>query len=580
MKPQLDPYYACRCFLVDLEPGLFSSEQLNQLNGWLRSRDLNRLTRSSDLLGAFSQSEARFAQVLLQVESFFKKNESIESGIDTDAAAFASFWESEERCHQTNLRLDAFYLEPDSNPDLKFKVDKMSQYISYVLGDFGTFLEEIPRRVRITSGATSTRKRTEAQPFKKVSLKPVCTPSAVKYIKPLLQFWGFDKMRPKLVSYNRVLAVLKNWKTKRTIAAEPEGNVALQLAFDSYAKDRLRAKAQIDLSDQSKNQEMARIGSITGFYATEDQTAASDSVCYNIVPLIFPYQWFRFLDDVRTPLMKLKGETHLKPYSKFSSMGNGSTFAIETLVFAAACYAVGSKDFSVYGDDIIIESRLSEDLRELLKFLGFVPNAEKSHSTGPYRESCGANWFRGQDITPFYVRNNGRAKHALCHLVNGLMSVGKPGGELWKYLRSFVDQRSLPFVPYNGISTSGVWMHPTFAYSQKLVRTVRRNGPWQPMYRAYVPSMELSKINDSRTYYLWFLDHCSDTEIKGIRWRNPRRDFQWNPQKYGCKDSSVTSVPAYRLKVVRKWVHWYPTSVGDSSKLFSWSSYLVERETW
>jgi hypothetical protein len=60
-------------------------------------------------------------------------------------------------------------------------------------------------------------------------------------------------------------------------------------------------------------------------------------------------------------------------------MGNGYTFTIETLVFAAICKSIGSRQFSVYGDDIIIETELYEPLVEMLSYLGFEVNKEKSH---------------------------------------------------------------------------------------------------------------------------------------------------------------------------------------------------------
>jgi hypothetical protein len=101
-------------------------------------------------------------------------------------------------------------------------------------------------------------------------------------------------------------------------------------------------------------------------------------------------------------------------YRKVSSMGNGFTFELQSLIFYSAIQAVFElcpklgvdRRCRVYGDDIIVPTPHARPLIELLSFLGFKTNEEKSFIDGPFRESCGKHYFLGHDVTPFYIREN------------------------------------------------------------------------------------------------------------------------------------------------------------------------------
>lgn len=89
-------------------------------------------------------------------------------------------------------------------------------------------------------------------------------------------------------------------------------------------------------------------------------------------------------------------------------MGNGTTFPVETLLFVAACHAINpqyrpGKDFTVYGDDIVYPSDKARDLLKLLRVLGFSRNVDKTFIDGPFRESCGEDWFGGVAVRPFVL---------------------------------------------------------------------------------------------------------------------------------------------------------------------------------
>jgi hypothetical protein len=543
----------------------------NLLLGRLRNRDYGLLaTCFTDL--ALDVTGAEAYRTLLQVQAFFKKNVCFTDPLAARLAALLSFEKGEQLCEATNNRLDDFYFQPSGSKeplDLELAVKKCQRYIARVLGYHRDFLEELPELIQVTAGATATRSRRRALPFLKVSKRLVCTPGAFPYLDNLSVYFGYGPLGGRLVGKNRVCFVPKSWKTERTIACEAEGNMFLQLAFDKYAKRRLR-KVGINLSDQTRNQELAKEGSIYGKFSTVDLSMASDTLGYNVVALLFNEEWFHYLRAIRSQSFEVY-PGRKEQYHKFSSMGNGSTFSVETLVFAAACHAVGSNHYSVYGDDIIIERAVVEDLLALLAFLGFVPNIEKTFIDGPFRESCGSHWYEGIDITPRYIAELDNRKATWCHLVNSMMAICDPNGSLIDYLSRLVRDKKLPLIPFNKDSMSGVWITPSSAYAKKLIQMRQK---WIPKVRAYQPTSKKSvKDWSSRSLFLWHLSAKRRVEendlvpwlMKLKYFGNPNSD----PTYKGESSRYTTSSHRYR----RKWVHWIPVA-GAPDQIHIWSELL------
>ena len=554
-------YDVSRCYLQDRKSKL-PADCWNTLHGWIRARDFQRLASCTSHF-TLDVTCVEGVRTLHQIEAFFKKNASFAVNLHTRLAAIIAFDEGEQICEETNARLDDYYCSsrvyqtslPSDDFDLPIKIRRAQQYIEKVLGPFPDFLRVIPELIQVTSGATATRSRRKAFPHLKISRRTVCTPGALPYLASLSEFFGYETFRAKLITSNRVAFVPKSWKTERTIACEAEGNMCLQLAFDKYAKRRLR-RFGINLSDQTRNQELAKEGSINGKLSTIDLSMASDTLAYNTVALLLPGEWFQYLRSIRSEGYALYPNQDEK-YHKFSSMGNGATFSLETLVFAALCSAVGSSAFSVYGDDIIIESELASDLIALLGFFGFVPNTEKSYTTGSFRESCGKSWYKGFDVTPRYIRDVDSRKATLCHVINCMMEISEPFGALEEYVHGLVREHKLPLVPYNEDSMSGVWIHPHFAYEKKLIVTpTRGKHAWIPRFKAYKPLARVNRVYDYRAYVLWFL-------------RN------WSRRSTEASDEA-TRYTTSSHKYVRKWVHWRPV-VGAPENLYWYSENLIHR---
>lgn len=541
-------YDACRHYLSDRTYTL-PAPVVAKLSGYLRARDVPKLASCSDLIPVAKQGrEGR--RTLLQVEAFFKKASIFADPTRCRETAITSFLRGEEMCRASNRRIDSFYFDHDhSDPDIELWINRMVKHIGKVLGPFDTFLRSLPEYIKVTSGATASRSRKDSLRPLRLSKRAECYPGSLPYLDALSKFFGYGSFKGKVTRTNRVEFVPKNYKTDRTIACEPEGAVALQLAFDRFTKMRLR-KFGIDLSDQSRNQDLAREGSIYDNLSTIDLSMASDTVSFNAVALLLPNDWLTFLKRNRA---EFGGGSVDCKYAKFSSMGNGATFALETLIFFSACKAVGSKRCSVYGDDIIIEAELTCDLIKLLGFLGFVVNEDKSFTSGPFRESCGGNYYAGCDITPFYVRELDGRKAVMSHTVNGLASIAEPYGNLWSFLRLFIETEKLPFVPYNDDTMSGVFLHPYYAYSKKLIRTRYSI----PKFKSFKMKTSTRVFVDVRALFLWHLD----------AFQHPDRGA------FSSISTSLATISSH--KYVRKWVHWKYPVAGVADHSFEWSAFVL-----
>ncbi len=244
---------------------------------------------------------------------------------------------------------------------------------------------------------------------------------------------GTNLLLVNVVPGNSIIAVPKNFKTDRTIAKEPCMNIYVQKGIGRVIRHRLN-RVGVDLNDQTRNQRAALQGSLSGELATVDLSMASDTLSYEVVSWLLPNDWWYALEQCRSPVGVLpSGE--IVNYQKFSSMGNGYTFELESLIFWAICQQVcrpniNETDLSVcvYGDDLIIPSEHYDSLVERLAQAGFTPNMKKSFASGPYRESCGKHYFQGSDITPFYVRKPVRELDRLFLVHNNVSRWGSRTG--------------------------------------------------------------------------------------------------------------------------------------------------------
>lgn len=383
-------------------------------------------------------------------------------GPDTDPAnvrrqrAINKWLATERENEATNVRLATIDEGFHILPHLRYStfVSFASKVIEEILG------ATVPEEALIgqfSGGASTSRSRTESHPASKFTGQADITSAAIPWFNVLKELCPGWLEHPNCstvlreVPGNVLFTVPKTTDIDRCAAKEPDINMFLQKGLGSYIRSRLR-RVGIDLNDQSRNQRLARQGSILGDLATLDLSSASDSISRELVFQLLPSCWFAVLDEVRSPITIIDGEEHVN--EMFSSMGNGFTFELESLLFyalaRATAYFKGIRGvISVYGDDIIVPTDVAADLQWVLKVFGFSVNSTKSFSEGPFRESCGGHYYNGVDITPFYVRKPITKLIDLIHVANAIrrwsassMGILSPELEpLWLLLRDEIPRQ-------------------------------------------------------------------------------------------------------------------------------------------
>jgi len=331
-------------------------------------------------------------------------------GIDRRAVALAKFLEAETLCKDTNRRLLTSLGRSTVGIPAHPLLLAASRKIERLLGEFSW--PEVFQHSRWGPGASTRLGRARRDVYYKFRGIPHVThdlfPIARKMVATIP---GWDVSHLECVIGNRVTTVPKNAKTDRVIAIEPDLNMVIQLGLGGMIRKRLNRVGLLTEEAQQNNAELAKEGSLTGRFATIDLSMASDTVSYELVRTLLPARWFEALEQSRSPSGVLPSGEQVV-YQKFSSMGNGYTFELETLIFWALSSAVldlygnGRHQVLVYGDDIIVPTQYAEHLMEVIRMVGFIPNTKKSFLDGPFRESCGKHYFLGADVTPFYVRKS------------------------------------------------------------------------------------------------------------------------------------------------------------------------------
>lgn len=359
-----------------------------------------------------------------QIQALFSKQCWIDLGFNPLLEGVKAFLKAEQKCIETNTR---FELNGGSIP-MRRILHAARDRLAAVLGPVPS-LEALS--IRFGPGANTSTKMAQASLSGKLSAHLACSEDLFPFVGeflsevPLVAEHHAVKDRSLLPLYspdpdvNRMMVnvrvddgklvfVPKNAKTHRPIVVEPVLNGLFQLGVGSYLKDRLGIVG-IDLRDQDRNRRMARKGSIDGSLATIDLSSASDTISWGLVADIVPWPWFELLAKLRTGTFTYDGLSYR--LEKFSSMGNGYTFELESAIFfslAWACVAsVGgnASDVSVFGDDIVLPTEATQLFRDVLDLCGFWVNPQKSYWSGPFRESCGADWLDGEDVRPFYIKD-------------------------------------------------------------------------------------------------------------------------------------------------------------------------------
>lgn len=191
-----------------------------------------------------------------------------------------------------------------------------------------------------------------------------------------------------IVRGSRFSSVPKNNAKRRPINIEPFGNIIVQAGIGDHIRTLLHKEYGIDLN-KLQEEHRYRISSVEQV-ATIDLQNASDSVQVELCRFLFPKWFFNALMNARSEFV-LGPDDNYYLLKKISSMGNGFTFELMTLILTTLCRVL-DEGATVYGDDIIIDRSEAVKVISLLQNVGFVVNEDKSFIDGPFRESCGANY--------------------------------------------------------------------------------------------------------------------------------------------------------------------------------------------
>ena len=365
-------------------------------------------------------SDPRRAAVVYLIDSLMSKYDDGKSTDTKAVRAYEKFFVAEEGCFWRN-----FYFSQEhhwigkSCPELERARSIVNELLTQEVD-----LNRVARGFGWGPGSSTRLSRLSGDACYKYSGNPEVTPNA--YVlgvaaichNPLWKHEVDSVGGPLCVWGSRLTTVPKNYKIDRTIAVEPDLNMYLQKGVGAVFRQKLM-KHGINLDSQVANQR----GAFDQSLATIDFSMASDSVSQGLVGYLLPPNWVDLLQAIRSEVCVLPDKT-IHRLSKVSSMGNGFTFELETLIFwalARACVPVEEWDrILVYGDDVLLPVDYAARFIEVAAIAGFSTNTEKTFIDGPFRESCGTHVHSGYDISPFFVRRDVATLEDLFLLHNNL----------------------------------------------------------------------------------------------------------------------------------------------------------------
>jgi len=263
-----------------------------------------------------------------------------------------------------------------------------------------------------------------------------------------------------IVKSSKLTFAKKNFDISRVINTEALVEMLFQLGLGDLMEDCLMDWFNINLSKQPTiNRFLAKLGSIYGSHATVDLKSASDLNSTRFMNWFFDRRMLQPLDTVRAKCIELPDGSILN-LETYSTMGNGFTFPLQTIVFACIVEAAYHElriptdnsgaipAFSVFGDDIICVAKAYDKVLALLEWCGFRVNKQKSFNTGSFRESCGEDFFKGHNVRGVYIKRFHHETHKFSvfnRLTRWSIRNGVDLSDILRHIKGLVDFRPVPF---------------------------------------------------------------------------------------------------------------------------------------
>jgi hypothetical protein len=196
-----------------------------------------------------------------------------------------------------------------------------------------------------------------------------------------------------------------------------------------------------------------------------------------------------------------------------------------------------------------------------------VVNEEKSFSKGPFRESCGSDYFEGHNVRPYFVRkSDDLTKPELCHLINGLVEVSMPYGLLWTWAKAQVTEADLLLHPWHESTQRGVFITPSDAYNLSLIRNKISKSEFKEQ------SSRLG-LQDRRVYIQTARGYVVRSPVRKVRGLLPYRLWFVLRRYSPLSTSEATDTQSVRFKV--RPCTWIPPRAPTPPWLYAWSDFLL-----
>lgn len=416
-----------------------------------------------------------------QAVNFLRKYEGLSAvlNVDTNSEGLNQWLTAERQCKETNeiFRNAGEYF---SIPQLR-ELHAVRMKVQEIIGPSPS-IAQVREHLRVGPGATRSCPSKFCSILDKIDNFKTTSKGFAVMANTLIQgtFWD----RELVVSEASELAfVAKTALVSRAIEPPEDFDSQAQMALGRLIKIRLK-KFGLDIDNQAfKNAHLAKQGSIDGSVATIDLSSASDTISYELIKFLLPKGWFNWLSRLRSQIINIHDPNGKSPkpipyrLSKFSAMGNGYTFELETLVFLCITLVASRshntktlpENFGVFGDDIICPTERAKSVIELLSLCGFKTNQDKTFIDGPFRESCGADFFMGAPVRPYFLKKELNHVTQLYNVANGIRRVSVRSlnyfgsdirfSTVWNYIVSNIPKE----YRYAGSSDYGdsiIWANP------------------------------------------------------------------------------------------------------------------------
>lgn len=322
---------------------------------------------------------------------------------------------------------------------------------------------------------------------------------------------------------SRVSFAPKNADTARLICTEPSLNMFAQLGLKVILDKRMAKLWGVDMEDQPEiNRFLAMQGSRHGTFGTLDLASASDCVSLRLCELVLPGWFYNLLLDLRCSRTDVEAYGLSVELGMLSTMGNGFTFPIMTIILSCAVRAVYHQlgipiqetirrvkdgnmlnipgNWAVFGDDIIVRSDAYDAVVAFLGRLGFRVNISKSFNKGPFRESCGHDYFNGLNVRGVYLKKVASLQDlavAVNLLNNWSSETSIPLRRGVAYLLGLFRDDRVWYVPYSMPLDAGIRV-PSCALPILGQSTARKGGrwKWKACFRAWSTRHQAIKFGD------------------------------------------------------------------------------------